>query len=58
MNSNQVEKIFEQLLSIISQKKYFPQFSTFHTSRKIAYTKIYKTQKLINQFLNQVKYPN
>ena len=47
MKSNQVEKIFEQLLSIISQKK-FPQFSALHTSRKIAYTKMYKDSK-INQ---------
>ena len=37
-------------------KKYF-QFSTIHTSRKIAYTKIYRTKKLINKFLDQVKYP-
>ena len=28
-----------------------------HTSRKIAYTKMYRTQKLIIQFLNQVEYP-
>ena len=45
------------LLSIISQKKKKKnQFSTFHTSRKIAYTKKYITQKLINQFVNQVEY--
>ena len=45
------------LLSIISpKKKKKNQFSTFHTSRKIAYTKKYITQKLINQFVNQVEY--
>ena len=40
-------------------KKYF-QFSVVHKSKKkkkIAYTKMYRTQKLINQFLNQVEYP-
>ena len=33
------------------------QFSAVHTSRKIAYTKIYITQKIINKFLDQVEYP-
>ena len=36
-------------------KTYF-QFSALHTSTKIAYTKMYVTQKLINQFLDQVEY--
>ena len=40
------------LLSIISLKK-----NIFYNSHiKIAYTKKYITQKLINQFLNQVEY--
>ena len=30
-------------------------FSAVH--KKYIYTKMYKTQKLINQFLDQVKYP-
>ena len=38
----------------ISWKKF--KFSAIHTSRKRAYTKTYRTQKLINQFLNQVEY--
>ena len=37
-------------------KKNF-QFSIVQTLRKIAYTKLYRTQKLINQFLDQVEYP-
>ena len=54
-----VEKIFSHLLSIISQKKKKKkiQFSIVYTSRKITYTKLYRTQKLINQFLDQVEYP-
>ena len=41
------------LLSIISLKK-----NIFYSSHiKIAYTKKYITQKLINQFLDQVQYP-
>ena len=47
------EKIFVHWLSIISHKK-----NIFYSSHiKIAYTKKYITQKLINQFLNQVEYP-
>ena len=38
-----LEKIFAHVLSTISQKKYFLQFT-----HKIAYTKMYRTQKLIN----------
>ena len=41
-------------LHIINNKK---KFSAVHTSRKIAYTKMYRTKKLINQFLNKVEYP-
>ena len=41
------------LLSIISLKKNI--FCSSHI--KIAYTKKYITQKLINQFFNQVEYP-
>ena len=37
-------------------KKNF-QFLVVHKSRKIANIKMYKTQKLINQFLNQVECP-
>ena len=33
------------------------KISVVHTSRKIAYTKMYRTKKLINQFLNKVEYP-
>ena len=47
------EKIFAHSLSIISLKKNI--FCNLHI--KIAYTKKYITQKLINQFLNQVEYP-
>ena len=39
-----VEKIFAYLLSTISQKEYF-QFLVVHTSRKIAYTKMYRGLK-------------
>ena len=40
------------LLSIISLKK-----NIFYNSHiKIAYIKLYKTQTLMNQFLNQVEY--
>jgi len=35
----------------------YSQFLVAHTSRKITYTKMYRTQKLITQFLNQVEYP-
>ena len=52
-----VEKIFAHLLSTISLKKIFPIFSSSQIKKKIAYTKMYRTQKLINQFLNQVEYP-
>ena len=48
-----VEKIFAHWLSIISLKKNI--FCSSHI--KTAYTKEYVTQKLINQFLDQVEYP-
>ena len=41
-------KIFANVLSTISQKKKKFKFSAVHKSSKIAYTKMYKTQKLIN----------
>ena len=47
-------KIFTQYYPPYLKKKF--QFLPIHTSRKIAYTNMYITQKLINQFLNQVEY--
>ena len=49
-----MKKNIYSILSTISKKKF--QFLPIHTSRKIAYTNMYITQKLINQFLNQVEY--
>ena len=44
-----LDKIFANVLSTISQKKIKKfKFSAVHKSSKIAYTKMYKTQKLIN----------
>ena len=52
-----IEKIFAHFLSTISQKKYF-QLSVVHTSRKIAYTKMYRTKK-INQSIFKLSWvPN
>ena len=50
-----LEKIFAYLLSIKSLKIYF-QFLPIYISRKETYTNMYKTKKLINEFLNQVEY--
>ena len=48
-----VEKIFAHWLSIICLKKNI--FYSLHI--KIAYTRKYIAQKLINQFFDQVEYP-
>ena len=44
-----LDKIFANVLSTISpKKKKTIKFSAVHKSSKIAYTKMYRTQKLIN----------
>ena len=49
------ENIYTCIIHHIS--KNISNCQQFTHQEKIAFTKMYRTQKLINQFLNQVEYP-